>query len=351
MDAGQELPMTPRRSGSDGREPDLPQRARIETFGVPRNDFVPSRAPDSALIRFGLPTLDAMASNPKATAFRRAYLRGAVDGRPHQYMAALAMADFAPDGAVIPLAAPTAQPAQKSVNWSGGYLMPRDGHSFASVMADWTVPTVSAPPGGTEPEYRSSTWIGLDGQRSYLDSSLPQIGTSQRCTTGSGATAEYGAWFQWWARGQVTEEVPLALPVAPGDVISAVITVFDATSVICNIRNVTRDITLEAFKAFVPGPCRISGATAEWIMERPSPPKSDGWEAYELPVYTPFAFTACIAESRAPGSTALHDRDLEGSRLIRMYAIDADPTRIRTVSTARRVIAPAQKLALSYVAP
>lgn len=343
--------MTPGRGGRDGQEPDLPRRSGIQPIGVPPDIFVPSREPDNILASFGLPTLNAMASNPKATAFRRAYLRGAVDGRPHQYMPALAMADLAPDGAVIPLAAPTAQPAQKSVNWSGGYLMPRDGHSFASVMADWTVPTVSVPPGGTEPEYRSSTWIGLDGQRSYLDSSLPQIGTRQRCTTGSGATAEYGAWFQWWARGQVTEEEPLALPVAPGEVISAIITVFDETSVVCNLRNVTRDITLEAFKAFAPGPCRISGATAEWIMERPSPPKSDGWEAYELPVYTPFAFTACIAESQAPGSTALYDRDLEGSRLIRMYAIDTKPTRIRTISTVRRVIKPAQKLELAYFAP
>lgn len=343
--------MTPGRGGNDGREPDPILRRGIRPLGVPPDIFVPSREPDDILAGFGLPTLDAMASNPKATAFRRAYLRGAVDGRPHHYMPALAMADLAPDGAVVPLAAPTAQPAQKSVNWSGGYITPRGGHSFVSVMAEWTIPTVVPPPGGTEPEYRSSTWIGLDGQRSYLDSSLPQIGTGQRCTSGAAATAEYGAWFQWWARGQVTEEVPLALPVCPGDVISAIITVFDETSVICNIRNVTRDITLEAFRAFAPGPCRISGATAEWIMERPSPPKSDGWEAYELPLYTPFAFTACIAETRAPGSTALHDRDLEGARLIRMYAIDANPTRIRTVSTARRVITPTQKLALSYVAP
>lgn len=343
--------MTPGRGGRDGREPDLPRRARIETFGVPRDDFVPSRASDRALLRLGLPTLNAMPTNPKATSFRRAFLKGAVDGRPHHYMPALAMADLAPEGTVIALAAPTAQPAQKSVNWSGGYLTPRYGHSFVSVMADWTVPTVSTPPGGTEPEYRSSTWIGLDGQKAYLDSSLPQIGTSQRCTSGSAATAQYGAWFQWWARGQVTEEVPLALPVDPGDVISAIITVFDETTVICNLRNVTRDITLEAFKAFAPGPCRISGATAEWIMERPSPPESDGWEAYALPVYTPFAFTACIAETRAPGSIVLHDRDLEASRLIRMYAIDAAPPRIRTVSTARRVLTPTQKLALSNVAP
>lgn len=343
--------MTTGHGMNDEQGTSMPRRQRIQTFGVPPDDFDPSSASDSELIRFGLPTLNAMASNPMATAFRRAFLRGAAEGRPPRYVPALAMTGAAPDASVIPLSAPTAQPAQKSVNWSGGYIVPRDGHSFVSVMAAWTVPAVSVPPGGTEPEYRSSTWIGLDGQRSYLDSSLPQIGTKQRCTTGSAATAEYGAWFQWWARAQETEEEPLLLPVDPGDVISAIITVFDATSVICNLKNVTKDIMLEAFRAFAPGPCRISGATAEWIMERPSPPASDGWEAYDLPAYTPFAFTACVAETRVPGNPVLHDRGLEGAGLIRMYEIKANPTRIRTISTARRIIRPSQKLELAYVAP
>ena len=118
-----------------------------------------------------------------------------------------------------------------------------------------------------------------------------------------------------------------------------------------NLRNVTQDIMLEAFKAWAPTPCRISGATAEWIMERPSPPDSDGWEAYALPVYTPFAFTGCIAETRPLGSTTLHDRDLEGARLIRMYEIAHTPTSVRTISTARRELGPPQRLELTYVAP
>ena len=28
-------------------------------------------------------------------------------------------------------------------------------------------------------EYKSSCWVGLDGQRAYADSTLPQIGTEQ----------------------------------------------------------------------------------------------------------------------------------------------------------------------------
>lgn len=341
----------PGRSPKDGGETIAPRQSRIQPFGVPPDTFVPSREPDSDLIRFGLPTLNAMASNPMATAFRRAFLQPRADGRPLSFMPALAMTEAAPGAAVIPLAAPTAQPAQKSVNWSGGYLSPRDGHSFVSVMADWVVPTVSVPTDRTEPEFHSSTWVGFDGQRFYLDSSLPQIGTKQRCGPGLAGQPPYYAWFQWWARRQETEEVPLLLPVDPGDTISAIITVCDEESVICNLKNVTKNIMLEAFRARAPGPCRISGATAEWIMERPSPPESDGWEAYPLPVYTPFAFTRCIAESQAPGDPALHDRDLEGARLIRMYEIVVSPPGTRTISTARRVLLPEQRLELAHVAP
>ncbi|HEV7258737.1 MAG TPA: G1 family glutamic endopeptidase [Bosea sp. (in: a-proteobacteria)] len=323
---------------------------RIVPLGLPHGPFDPAVQPDSVLEQYGLPTPNAMPTNPKAAAFRREFLQPRRDGPPLRFAPALASPEFAADATVITRTAPTGQPAQKSVNWSGAYQSPRDGHRFVSVMAEWKVPSVSVPPGRAEPEFHSSTWIGLDGQKLYLDSSLPQIGTKQRCGPGLAGQPEYYAWFQWWARGQDTEEEPLELPVAPGDRISAILTVADAYSVICNLKNITQDVILEAFKAWAPSPCRISGATAEWIMERPSPPVSDGWEAYPLPVYTPFAFTSCIAETRPVGSTALHDRDLEGARLIRMYEIIANPPGTRTVSTARRVLLPEQKLELSHVA-
>lgn len=351
MDARQGFPVMPGHSPKDGGETIAPRQSRIQTFGVPPDNFDPSTEPDSRLTRYGLPTLNAMASNPMATAFRRAFLQRRRNGPPLRFMSALPAPGVARDATVIQRAAPTTQPAQKSVNWSGGYLSARGGHRFVSVMADWVVPTVSPPPGGTAMEYHSSTWVGLDGQKFYLDSSLPQIGTKQRCGAGLPGECEYYAWFQWWARGQETPEEPLLLPVNPGDTISAIIRVFGEDSVICNLKNVTQDIMLEAFRAWAPPPCRISGATAEWIMERPSPPASDGWEAYALPVYTPFAFTGCVAESSPLGSDTLHDRDLESARLIRMYEIVTSPPGTRTISTAHRVLLPDQRLELAYVAP
>ncbi len=323
----------------------------IDPYPLPPEGFDPSAARDEDLSRFGLPTLAATARNPAATAFRRAFLQRPPSGDPLRFLLAKGPLVVAPPAGIRPIAAIASWPTQKSVNWSGGYVVPRDGRSLASVMANWTVPAVTAPPGGTAPEYRSSTWIGLDGQRLYLDSSLPQIGTLQKSVAGSVPKAEYSAWFQWWARGQHLPQEDLLLPVEPYDEISAIITVLDETTVRCNLKNVTQGIILQAFKAFAPEPCGISGATAEWIMERPSPMGSDGWDAYDLPVYTPFAFTACVAESIAPGSPDLQDHELDSARLIRMYEITANPTGVSTISTARAVLAPAQRLELTYVAP
>lgn len=351
MDARQGFSVMPAPGPKDGGQAVPPQQSRIRTFGVPPDDFDPSTALESRLVRYGLPTPGASASNPRATAFRRAFLQPPADDRPLRFAAALPMSSIAMDLFAIKRTAPTTQPAQRSVNWSGGYLAARGGHRFVSVMADWVVPRVSVPPDGHATEYHSSTWIGLDGQKFYLDASLPQIGTKQRCGDGLRGQREYYAWFQWWARGQVTEELPLGLPVSHGDTISAIISVFDEYSVICNLRNVTQNVMLEAFRAWAPSPCRITGATAEWIMERPSPPGSDGWEAYALPVYSPFAFTGCIAESSPLGSATLHDHDLESARLIRMYEIAANPPGTRTISTACRILLPEQRLELAYVAP
>jgi hypothetical protein len=330
--------------------PARPVPGGIAPRPLPPEGFDPETAPDEELERYGLPTERAMARNAAASGFRRAFLRRRPDGPPLRFLLARGPGAGAPPSGVRPIAALATWPSQKSVNWSGGYVAPRDGRSFVAVMGTWTVPAVSAPPGGTAAEYRSSTWIGLDGQKFYLDSSLPQTGTLQRWVTGPVAKAEYSAWFQWWARGQDNPQQDLALPVAAGDEMRAIITVLDETTVVVALRNVTQD-AITAFFAFAPTPCRISGATAEWIMERPSPMGSDGWEAYELPVYTPFAFSGCVAESIAPGRLDLQDHDIEIARLIRMYQIDADPTSVRTISTARRVVGPPLTLELSHVPP
>ena len=219
-------------------------------------------------------------------------------------------------------------------------------------MGNWTVPRVSEPPGGTQAEYHSSTWIGLDGQRTYKDSSLPQIGTRQRWVRGATPNEDiYDAWFQWWARGQHNPPVPLpSFPVQVDDEISAILTVLNPTTVRFNMKNVTQGAMLQAFDVPAPGSLTVSGATAEWIMERPSPVPADGWDAHPLPAYTGFAFTSCLAQALAPGGSMPVGVDLNTARLIRMYEIRANPASLRTLSVARLVLLPTQKLELSYVA-
>jgi hypothetical protein len=73
---------------------------------------------------------------------------------------------------------------ETSPNWSGAYITPKRSRMFTEVHGSWQVPTPSPPVDGkgsppADGDYRSSAWIGLDGQRRYLNSSLPQIGTSQ----------------------------------------------------------------------------------------------------------------------------------------------------------------------------
>ncbi|MGO4403454.1 G1 family glutamic endopeptidase [Bosea sp. RAF48] len=328
-----------------------PRNGAIAPYPLPPETFNPAHASDEDLQRFGLPTPAEFRGNPAAAAFRLAFLHPRPNAPPLQFLSVLKAADVAPPTGIVRVAAQASWPMQKSMNWSGGYVTPRDGRSLVSVMANWTVPAVSAPPGGTEPEYQSSTWIGLDGQKLYLDSSLPQIGTRQRWLTGPAPHAEYLSWFQWWARGQDLPIQELALPIDPYDEISALVTVLDETTVRCNLKNVSKGIILQAFDASAPAGLRISGASAEWIMERPSPMGSDGWEPYAFPIYTPFAFTRCVAESAEPEKPDLWEHDLDSTRLIRMYEIDRNPTSVRTISTARRILEPPQRLELTRVAP
>lgn len=331
-----------------------PSPLRLRTTPLPfpteESNFNPLQATDDERRHFGLPTLDDQPKDSLSRHLRRAFLSPPSGGRLRfaQALTRYPVGGGAPTSRTTP-AATSPWPAQKSSNWSGGYVVPRDGRSIVTVMGTWTVPAVAPPGGGTENDYRSSTWVGLDGQRTYRDSSLPQIGTKQVCNDAGEVTNS--AWYQWWARGLHEGEDSLALPLAAGEEISAVITVLNATTVRFNLKNVSQGIMLQAFDVVAPPGYLISGATAEWIMERPSPLGSDGWSPYSLPAYRPFSFTGCLAESKASGETIATPVDLKLARLIRMYEIVDSPRSVRTISTARKILAPEQALELGYVGP
>ena len=202
--------------------------------------------------------------------------------------------------------------------WSGAVITPRDGQMFIGITGRWRVPAVTLPSsaGGTAEGERvcsSSTWIGLDGARSYQHSSLPQIGTIQNVIVKNGEMQpEYFAFYEWWRAGVITHPTHIdQVPVKPGDWIECTLTVDTFTDVRFQITNQTTGSSSGAISASAPTPFLISGATAEWITERPSDPATD--KPYELANYGTVVFENCIATSAPdPGSASVTDRTVGG---------------------------------------
>jgi peptidase A4-like protein len=234
---------------------------------------------------------------------------------------------------------------ESSLNWSGAYITPRNGQQFTEVHAAWEIPHVTVPAGGSESaEYRSSCWIGVDGSKSYFDSSLPQLGTGQFVKNDPAAAPYYHTWCQWWLRDNPQTFIPLTLSVriAPGQRVMASLRFWSKTEMHGIIVNRT---TGEILPFIMEAPTdtasnmklKVSGATAEWIVERPADEKN---EPYALPDYGTVRFTNCCAVSAemsvegVPGPG--REWTLDGARLIRMYKHACNPSRTVMISKAER---------------
>ena len=249
---------------------------------------------------------------------------------------------------------------QTSRNWSGGYIKPRDGTVFTELHAEWKIPTSS--PGlsrsSSIPPFNCSTWIGFDGQRRYYHSSLPQIGTEQPEPADSGllgATDNYKAWWQWWFRPEDDETIPdppielVNFPVVPGDeIMCSMIIEPDRQSVKFIIKNHTNNTILQPFVVCAPMrdiPLQVSGATAEWIMERPSIWPED--RQFGFPDFDTMTFKSCLAVAASPHGGAGVDRDIGGAQLINMKAVRQGPQ--RTVKISGTSAINQQDLKIAYI--
>ena len=244
---------------------------------------------------------------------------------------------------------------ETSENWSGAYITANDDKTFDFVAGMWKVPTPKQPasaPSQSVVDYACSTWIGLDGQRRYRNSSLPQIGTSQTLkVAGNTQTLEAQAWTQWWARGQInvgpipitildSSNKPVPFPVGFGDIIACGILVVTPSAVIMTMVNLstTPIPTIAVVPVLAPsfGPIQleVSGATAEWVMERPTIVGTT--DLANFPDYGDVDFPICFAtESPAPlGPQSF--RVLDGARFIRMYEVPPDRRSTRFISMPAR---------------
>ena len=179
-----------------------------------------------------------------------------------------------------------------SRNWSGAAIFANRGDRFNQVIASWTVPEVN--PGSGEGPWVCSTWIGIDGLRRWMRS-MPQMGTTQvvgdtgeRDDSGN-PVPEYFAWWQWWLRGR-TIQVPVIFPptltIAPGKKVYCCVTLLPPdqpnpgdrhhVQFVLRVDGVASPVMLAPPPTNDPADIDggrgvpATGASAEWILERPT---------------------------------------------------------------------------------
>lgn len=303
----------------------------------PPAGFDPRHADAEQLVRFGIPPKPDRLTRPAEYAFWWRLV-----SPPLRFMTAEFAFLQAPDIRFNHLNALRAGGTryETSGNWSGGYITPKDDRVFTEIRGSWQVPTASPP--GNPPangHYHCSTWIGLDGQRLYHNSSLPQIGTVQSVTVAHGHVHPPAAkaWWQWWVRDHVNPPITLPLAVKPGDLMMAQLIVVTPTLVRFMIKNETTGDFVGPFEKPPPTtapPLTVSGATAEWITERPK--RLDRDALYKLPDYGTVLFSNCGAVAARTSGAAALDQTLPGARLINMFEVRERPHRIADISVAER---------------
>jgi hypothetical protein len=241
---------------------------------------------------------------------------------------------------------------ENSRDWCGATIVPDGGNQFVQIFGEWNVPIPCVPPlDPPRKEYFSATWIGLDGDRRYLDSTLPQVGTQQNVTPGADAEdkQEYYAWFQWWAphRCKPTIKRITGIHVEGGCHVMGLIWAIDPTHVVVLFRNFApyNEITMFCEEAperrhhkgtYHPS---ISGATAEWIVECPTvelnptkyPPDLDPFADYKE-----VCFRHCVAGTAETAGPSTSEKVLTAPRFKRMYRVLSNPSRTRFISMPKR---------------
>ena len=142
----------------------------------------------------------------------------------------------------------------KSTNWAG-YAIHRAGVTFRQVSGTWTQPSATCVAG--QPAY-SAAWVGLGGYQP-TSRALEQIGTELDCN--AAGKVRSSAWYELVPAASTT----ISLPVSPGDVMRATVTV-TGHRVVVDLQNLTEHHSFHR----VLHAASIDVSSAEWIIEAPS---------------------------------------------------------------------------------
>lgn len=327
---------------------------RFKPFPVPSDRIItPLELSPEMLSYYGLPPKPHADTQPGLYRAWLAAFGGKIELEPFSLtLEDFASSDFETDFRQVGSPLPSATRFETSRNWSGAFIAADNDRVFRQVWGSWTAPTFAnfVPGPGTDP-YTISAWIGLDGQRTYFNSSLPQIGTTTILKSPYAGTPQCFAWTQWWDReSDTTLPVPIAkFPVDQGDSIACSLLVVDPVRVWFSITNMSRiphkTTTVNANSPWIKRQNglmeqpRVSGATAEWIFERPLIPYTKTFANF--PPYLPMQFSLCSAlavELPAVGiPLVLNERDLSTARFIRMFERRNSPPRTAYISMPSRV--------------
>lgn len=319
----------------------LEVRSRTQCRPPPRG-FEPLKAATSDLLHHGLPTEPDRTGTPERHAFWSKLLSGPVNFVEPQF-------DVPDDAEPHRIGARRQRSAtgirnEKSLNWSGVYIKPSGARMFTEIHGEWIVPKPSVPatPGILTPgSYRCVSFIGLDGQRRYRNSSLPQIGTASHVDVDAkgNATESTYAWWQWWVRGHHHRETRVSsVPIKPFDTVLCSLVVISPSVARFYLKNQTTGYFFGPINYDAPTPdgtsvqLKVTGATAEWVTERPT-----AFDAkrtlYELPDYGEVKFSNCYAVSSSPRFDERTEK-LGLATVINMRAIRERPHRSAPVSIA-----------------
>ena len=140
-----------------------------------------------------------------------------------------------------------------SARWAG-YVDTREGGAFTAVRATWVQPRIRC----DRPGSSAAFWIGLGGATAR-PRGLEQLGTEADCS--DDLTASYSAWYE------LVPARPIELPIsiAPGDTISAELTVADRL-----VNLAIHDLTNRSAYTTQTATASIDLSSAEWIAEAPS---------------------------------------------------------------------------------